>query len=204
MNNSSNRKIYKTWARVYDKLFGSRYFNSQRKLELSMLNIKNGDKVLLVGVGTGEDLRFIPRNAKITAVDITDKMLHIAKSKAEELGFIDYDILNMDGENLEFEDNSFDFVVLNLILSVIPDGNKCLKEAYRVLKKNGKIGIFDKFIEDHSKPNLFRRLFNKITKILGTDINRRFSDILGNIKLRIIDEKKSILGGAYVIIILQK
>lgn len=204
MNNSSNRKIYKTWARVYDKLFCSRYFNSQRKLELSMLNIKNGDKVLLVGVGTGEDLRFIPRNAKITAVDITDKMLHIAKSKAEELGFIDYDILNMDGENLEFEDNSFDFVVLNLILSVIPDGNKCLKEAYRVLKKNGKIGIFDKFIEDHSKPNLFRRLFNKITKILGTDINRRFSDILGNIKLRIIDEKKSILGGAYVIIILQK
>lgn len=204
MNNSNNRKIYKRWARVYDKFFGSKYINSQRKLELSMLNIKKGDRILLIGIGTGEDLRFLPRDVKVTGVDITNEMLYIARGKAEQLGFSDYEILNMDGESLEFEENSFDIVVLNLILSVIPDGSKCLKEAYRVLKKDGQIGIFDKFIEDGAKANLFRRLLNKITSSLGTDINRSFSDILGNLKLRIVDEKKSILGGAYRIIILKK
>ena len=110
----------------------------------------------------------------------------------------------MDGQKLEFEDSQFDYVVLNLILSVIPDGHKCLSEAYWVLKPGGKMAVFDKFLEDKKEPNIMRKLINNIAKSLGTDINRKFSDILGSITLRVIDEKKSILGGIYKIIILQK
>lgn len=49
-----------------------------------------------------------------------------------------------------------------------------------------------------------RKFFNNITKALGTDINRRFSDVAHNIKLKVLEEKSSILGGIYKIIILQK
>lgn len=106
--------------------------------------------------------------------------------------------------NLSFEDNEFDYVVLNLILSVVPDGNKCLKEAYRVLKPNGKIAIFDKFASDGQKESLAKALLNKLTTSLGTDINRKFSQISKGINLKVVEERKSIFGGMYKIMILEK
>lgn len=204
MNNIDNIKIYKRWVGLYDLLFGSKYISKQRKAEISMLNLKEEDNILFVGIGTGEDLRFIPKGINVTGVDITNEMLDIARKKVDELGLEKANIINMDGQNLEFEQNHFDYVVLNLILSVIPDGNKALKEAYRVLKPGGKIAIFDKFIEDEKSPNIMRLLLNRITKSLGTDINRKFSKIIGNVNLKVQEEKKSILGGMYRIIILEK
>ncbi len=185
-------------------LFGSKYINRQREVEISMLELKNEDKILFVGIGTGEDLRFIPKEVDVTGVDITNEMLDIARKKSKELGLKNSKITNMDGENLDFEEDTFDYVVLNLILSVIPNANKALKEAYRVLKPGGKIAIFDKFLDDGKNPNIMRRLLNSITRSLGTDINRKFSDILGRVNLKLIKEKKSILGGVYKIIILEK
>lgn len=204
MNNIKNKKIYRRWAGMYDKFFGSDYINKQRELEISMLNLKAGDRVLFIGIGTGEDLKFIPKGLEIVGVDITDEMLDIARKKAKKLNLNDIQILNMDGQKLDFDDNSFDVVVLNLILSVIPDGHKCLSEAYRVLRDDGTIAVFDKFLDDKSNPNFIRRVLNKVTSYLGTDINRRFFDILGNIKLSVMEEKRSILGGMYRIIILKK
>jgi ubiquinone/menaquinone biosynthesis C-methylase UbiE len=204
MNNLRNKKIYRRWAGMYDKFFGSGYINKQRELEISMINLKAGDRILFIGIGTGEDLKFLPKGVEVVGVDITDEMLDIARKKAKKLNLKDTQILNMDGQKLDLKDNSFDVVVLNLILSVIPDGHKCLSEAYRVLKRGGTIAVFDKFLEDKSRPNILRSLLNKVTSSLGTDINRRFSDILGNIKLSVIEEKRSILGGMYRIMILKK
>ncbi|WP_347462214.1 class I SAM-dependent methyltransferase [Clostridium intestinale] len=171
---------------------------------MSMLNLKNEDKILFVGIGTGEDLRFIPEGIGVTGVDITNEMLDIARKKARELGLKEAKIINMDGQNLDFEEDTFDYVVLNLILSVIPNANKALKEAYRVLKPGGKVAVFDKFLDERKDPNILRRLLNSITRSLGTDINRRFSDMLDRVNLKVIEEKNSILGGRYRIIILQK
>jgi Mn-dependent DtxR family transcriptional regulator len=82
MNNSNNKKIYKRWAGIYDKFLGSKYINKQRELEISMLNLKKGDSVLFIGIGTGEDLKFLPRGVEVVGVDITDEMLNIARKKA--------------------------------------------------------------------------------------------------------------------------
>lgn len=204
MNNFDNMRIYRKWSGVYDKFFGSSYINKQRETEISMLNLNPGDSVLFIGIGTGEDLRFIPEGVNVTGIDITEEMLEVARKKVQKLGLKDAKILKMDGQNLDFQENQFDYVVLNLILSVIPNGHKCLSEAFRVLKPGGKIVVFDKFLEDNAKPNFMRKFFNNITKALGTDINRRFSDVAHNIKLKVLEEKSSILGGIYKIIILQK
>lgn len=204
MNNFENMRIYRRWSKVYDKFFGSSYINKQREAEMLMLNLKAGDSVLFIGIGTGEDLRFIPEGVNVTGIDITEEMLSLTREKAQTFGLRSVKTLNMDGQNLDFDGNQFDYVVLNLILSVIPDGHRCLSEAYRVLKPGGKIAVFDKFIEDKKDPNFARKLLNNITKSLGTDINRKFSDILGSLSLKVIEERKSILGGMYRIIVLQK
>lgn len=204
MDNNSNVRIFSAWSKIYDVFFASKIINNQRRTAVSLLDLKPGDKVLLIGIGTGEDLKFLPKGVKVVGVDITEDMLNIARQKAKRLGFEDAEILNMDGQNLAIKDNTFDAIILNLILAVIPDGHQCLMESYRVLKPKGKIVIFDKFLQEGKNINLFRILLNKITIKLGTDINRKFLDILKEIKLEIVEDRKSILGGMYRIVLLTK
>jgi len=204
MDNLSNKKIYKKWSKIYDKFFGSNIFNNQRKLEIDLLRLKPEDKVLFIGVGTGEDFKFLPKGVQVTGIDITDEMLEVARKKADILNLGNVNILNMDAMNLSFEDEEFDYVVLNLILSVVPDGNKCLKEAYRVLKPNGKIAIFDKFAGEGQRESLVKALLNKLTTSLGTDINRKFSEISKDVNFKVVEQRESLFGGMYKIMILEK
>ncbi|EQB86137.1 ubiquinone/menaquinone biosynthesis C-methylase UbiE [Clostridium punense] len=204
MDNLRNKKIYKKWSKIYDKFFGSSIFNNQRKLEIDLLTLNPEDKVLFIGVGTGEDFKFLPKGVQVTGVDITEEMLEVARKKADTLNLEKANILNMDAMNLSFQDKEFDYVILNLILSVVPDGNKCLKEAYRVLKPNGKIAIFDKFAGEEQKKSVVKALLNKLTTSLGTDINRKFSQISSGINLKVLEERNSIFGGMYKIMILEK
>jgi ubiquinone/menaquinone biosynthesis C-methylase UbiE len=204
MNNQENIKIFSKWSRLYDIFFGSNIFNKQRKKAIDLLELQSRDNVLLIGIGTGEDLKFIPKGVKVTGIDITDDMLDIAQKKAIKLGIKDIEIIKMDGQNLEFSEDTFDAIVLNMILAVIPDGNKCLKESERVLKANGKIVVFDKFLQENRESNIFRSLINKITIKLGTDINRKFLEIKEGTNLKVIKDLKSIFGGMYRIILLKK
>ncbi|MPM38878.1 Ubiquinone/menaquinone biosynthesis C-methyltransferase UbiE [bioreactor metagenome] len=204
MNNLSNKKIYKKWSKIYDKFFGSSIFNNQRKLEIDLLTLNPEDKVLFIGIGTGEDFKFLPKGVQVTGIDITEEMLEVARKKADTLNLENANILNMDAMNLSFQDKEFDYVILNLILSVVPDGNKCLKEAYRVLKPNGKVAIFDKFAGEEQKKSVVKALLNKLTTSLGTDINRKFSQIAKGINLKVVEERKSIFRGMYKIMILEK
>jgi phosphatidylethanolamine/phosphatidyl-N-methylethanolamine N-methyltransferase len=204
MNNTNNKRIYKKWSKTYDKFFGSNYFNNQRKLEIELLKLTSKDKILFIGVGTGEDLKFVPKDASVTAIDITEEMLDVARKKAIDLGMKNIEIINMDAMNLSFSDNEFDYVILNLILSVVPDGNKCFNEAFRVLKTKGRIAIFDKFAKENGSKGKMKLLLNKITMALGTDINRKFTDISKNKNFKLIEMKKSLFGGMYRIIVLEK
>lgn len=204
MDNLRNKKIYKKWSKIYDKFFGSSIFNNQRKLEIDLLTLNAEDKVLFIGVGTGEDFKFLPKGVRVTGIDITEEMLEVARKKADTLNLENANILNMDAMNLSFQDKEFDYVILNLILSVVPDGNKCLEEAYRVLKPNGKVAIFDKFAGEEQKKSVVKALLNKLTTSLGTDINRKFSQIAKGINLKVVEERKSIFRGIYKIMILKK
>lgn len=110
----------------------------------------------------------------------------------------------MDGQQLNFPDEQFDKIILHLILAVIPDPVKTIKEAERVLKPGGKIAVFDKFLDKDQQPSLLRKLINIITRALFTDINRRITDIIPGTELEIIHEEKADFGGTFKIIILQK
>lgn len=107
MNNLSNKKIYKKWSKIYDKFFGSSIFNNQRKLEIDLLTLNPEDKVLFIGIGTGEDFKFLPKGVQVTGIDITEEMLEVARKKADTLNLENANILNMDAMNLSFQDKEF-------------------------------------------------------------------------------------------------
>ena len=97
----------------------------------------------------------------------------------------------MDGQALTFPDDSFDAVVLHLILAMIPDPIACVQEATRVLKAEGRIVVFDKFLPETQQTTLLRRLANVVTSFLFSDINRRLEPIIAPAPLEQFHEEPS-------------
>ena len=80
MTNAWNRFIYRLWAPVYDASVG-RFFLSGRKHAITVANLQPGEKVLLVGVGTGADLPLIPDGVMVIGIDLSEEMLAKARQK---------------------------------------------------------------------------------------------------------------------------
>ncbi|OAJ74842.1 phosphatidylethanolamine N-methyltransferase [Brevibacillus sp. SKDU10] len=185
MNNVWNKLIYKLGAPIYDVFFNSGIFLNARKKVFEDLVLSNKQQVLFVGIGTGADLCFFTeQDIQIIAIDISPSMLSQAKGKTNKKMNIQF--LEMDAQHLAFSDQSFDMVVANLILSVVPDANQCMKEIIRVTKERGTIIIFDKFKPKNKKLSLKKRLLRPVISLLGTDIGRNFEVIVKPYKEQII------------------
>ncbi|MGG4095442.1 class I SAM-dependent methyltransferase [Paenibacillus lautus] len=204
MNNNWNKIIYKIWSPIYDKIFNSSIFLQARKQIFQETPFNNTQKILFVGVGTGADLELLNHyDLDITAIDFSPDMLRKARAKFKNSRI---KFLEMDAQNMAFNDMSFDYVVGSLILSVVPDADKCFQEMGRVLKQEGRIVIFDKFTPSNNKLSLSKRLFRPLIKVLGTDIGLNFEALyLRNNKNLIIEEDKPVmLNGMYRKIVVRK
>ena len=201
MENSTNIKKYKRLAPVYNLLMGNSFFLKARIRAFQLLNLKPDDRVLLAGVGTGIDIPLIPDYCSMTGIDISEAMLDKARKNYSDRRI---ELINMNAEELGFPDNSFDFVVLNLILSVVENPRQTMSEAIRVLTPKGKILVFDKFLLSQKKIGVVRRSINKISSFIGTDINRSFDDIIQGQSVRVILDEASVFRGNYRIIVLKQ
>ncbi|SEM74107.1 class I SAM-dependent methyltransferase [Lihuaxuella thermophila] len=176
MDNRWNKAVYKLWSPLYDLFFNAGMFLDAREKVFEDIEFESGQKTLLVGVGTGADLPFmINHDMKITAIDLSTDMLYKARQKfcSSNITF-----LEMDAQSLAFPSNSFDTVIANLILSVVPDPIRCMKEIIRVTRQGGQIIIFDKFVPSNQTLSIFKRMIRPIVAVLGTDIGRRFENIV--------------------------
>ncbi|OPZ75538.1 MAG: Demethylmenaquinone methyltransferase [Verrucomicrobia bacterium ADurb.Bin474] len=203
MNNRRNLLIYRMWAPIYDRVAG-RFMCPGRSRAMAVLNLQPGDRVLLVGVGTGADLPLLPPGVSAVGVDLSIHMLDKARRK---LPIVDREIhlVQGDAQELLVEEGAFDAVIFNLILSVIPDGKTCLRENLRALKPGGRAVVFDKFLPDNRSLTIWRRLLNFGTALFGTDITRRFSDLVSDESgIEILLDEPSILRGAYRVKLIAK
>lgn len=200
MKNSTNKAKYRRLAPIYDLFFGGILRNAREKA-LAELELKAGDRILLVGVGTGLDIPLLPEGCHITGIDISEAML--AKAQAR-VGARDVQLAVMNAEQLQFADGTFDCVVLTLLLSVTENPRGALSEAIRVLRAGGTILVFDKFVRKGKEKGFVRRLLNVFTSFVATDINRCFEDIVAGLPVRTVKDDPSLFGGNYRIILLEK
>lgn len=114
---------------------------------IALANIKEGDVVLDLGSGAGFDCflasKKVGENGKVMGVDMTPKMVEKAKNNAEKYGYKNVEFKLGEIENLPIEDNSIDIIISNCVINLSPDKEKVFKEAYRVLKKDGKMFVSD-------------------------------------------------------------
>jgi ubiquinone/menaquinone biosynthesis C-methylase UbiE len=198
-----NRLRYTVWAPAYDAIARAAGFDIARRLSIDRLRLASGDRVLIIGAGTGLDLDFLPSNVHVTAIDVTPAMLkHLDRRAASTGRSVTARI--MDARQLAFPDSSFDAVVMHLILAVMPQPERGLSEAVRVLKPRGRIAVFDKFLRDEERPSLKRRLLNAIAKPLFSDLNRRLGPLMAGTRLVIENDEPVAFGGTYRVVTLMK
>ena len=143
-------------------------FSKQRK---NMLKEAQG-KILEVGAGTGKNFEYYPDDSEVTAIDFSSKMVKIAKKKAAGLPNISR-VLEMDVENMSFDDNTFDTVITSCVFCSVPHPIIGLKEIRRVCKRGGKILMLEHV---KSKKPIIAPLMDIINPIplhiYGANINR--------------------------------
>ncbi len=114
---------------------------------LAFSNIKEGDVVLDLGSGAGFDsfiaARKIGDSGKVIGVDMTEEMVEKAKKLSDKYGFRNVEFRLGDIENLPVDDESVDIIISNCVINLASDKKAVFKDAYRVLKKNGRMFVSD-------------------------------------------------------------
>ena len=201
-SNAWNRVVYRAWAPVYDRLLG-RVFRPGRAAAARLLALRAGERVLLVGVGTGQDLPFLPAGVLALGVDLSRPMLERARRRLPTVP-AQVDLRQGDAAILDVATGSFDAAILSLVLSVVPDPAAVVAEVMRALRPGGRAVIFDKFAPDTRAPSLPRRTLSLITRLFGTEIDRRLGDVLAGAPCRVVSNDPSILGGQYRVVLLRR
>jgi phosphatidylethanolamine/phosphatidyl-N-methylethanolamine N-methyltransferase len=128
------------------------FLKPQKKKFFNEINQLPYGNLLEIGVGNGSHFPLY-KNHKITGIEISSSMLNVAKKNST--GGIE--LFQMNGEQLEFPINSFDYVVLSHVIAVADQPEKLLSQCYNVLKSNGKLLILN-----HFTPNNWLKYMDRI------------------------------------------
>ena len=135
-------------------------------------------RVLFVAIGTGLDIRFFPPGRNLVGIDISDKMLEVARPRLDAYeGEIETHA--MDVHDMSFADDEFDQVFTSCTFCSVPNPVQGLQALRRVLKPGGELHMFE---HTGSRYYPFRLMMDAMTPLLrarGTELNR---DTVANVK----------------------
>ncbi len=110
-------------------------------------NIEDGDTVLDLGSGAGFDCflasRKVGKTGKVIGLDMTEAMIDKARILARMHGYSNVEFRLGDIEKMPLNDSSVDVIISNCVINLAPDKSKVFREAYRVLKNDGKMYVSD-------------------------------------------------------------
>ena len=138
-------------------------------------------EVLEIGVGSGLNFPFYDAQkiTKIWALEPSEAMQILAK-KAPRDPRLNIEFITLPSEQLPFEDNSIDTIVITFVLCTIPDVQLALQMMYRVLKPHGKLLFAEHGRAPDKQTQFLQNLVNPLWRRVagGCNLNRHISNLL--------------------------
>lgn len=117
----------------------------------SLGQLEPGERILDVGSGAGTDslvaVQMVGAVGSVTGIDMTEEMLAKARASGALMGVPNVEFLEAEAEALPFSDESFDVVISNGVIDLIPDKDAVFSEIWRVLAPGGRIQVADVTIQ---------------------------------------------------------
>lgn len=192
-------KAYDRLARGYDHLFGP-IFNPGRRRIIERMGCQGGERVLEVGVGTGLSLPYYPQDTAVVGIDVSDKMLAVARERVARQGLNNVALHRMDAQAMAFEDDSFDTVVAMYVASVVPDDARMSAEMRRVCRPGGDLFVVNHFTHHNRHVRRLERLVTRATPFLGFDADFPLEPFLQRAGFRVLTIEPVNLGGYWSVI----
>lgn len=124
----------------------------------AIAGLKTGETVLDLGCGGGFDCflaaRQVGDTGKIIGVDMTPEMIDKARANAKKSDYGNVEFRLGEIENLPVADDSIDVILSNCVINLSPDKARVLAEAYRVLRKGGRLSFSDILATEPLSPEL--------------------------------------------------
>ena len=118
----------------------------------TMGRLQPGERVLDLGSGAGTDslvaAQMVGPEGSVTGIDMTPEMLAKARNAAATMGVANVEFVEGEAERLPFADASFDVVISNGVIDLVPDKDAVFGELYRVLAPGGRMQIADVTIQN--------------------------------------------------------
>ena len=201
-SNRKFQKFYDLCAPIYDVMIKSFLFirrlgnDEQMRTEyLNQLEIAPGDKVLEVSIGTGSNLRYLPKTCKYFGLDISLGMLKRCEKNLRKWK-LDFELFFGAAESLPFADNEFEVVFHAGGIKFFGDKRQAIKEMIRVAKPGTKIMIMDqadKLADDVLKVPIARQFFKGLKEMTVAPVDLVPED-MENVRLDYV-----LNGGCYLL-----
>jgi demethylmenaquinone methyltransferase/2-methoxy-6-polyprenyl-1,4-benzoquinol methylase len=172
---------YKLISKFYgllDKVYFKNNDNNPRFI-LSKKIQNNVSKLLEIAIGTAENSILLAKqnpNINIVGIDLSMEMLKIAQNRIYNENINNIELKKMDAMNIEFDDQTFDYIVISLLLHEISENNAniILSECLKVLKNNGKL-----YIIEWEEPNsIIQKILFSIIKFMEPFANKEFKTFM--------------------------
>jgi ubiquinone/menaquinone biosynthesis C-methylase UbiE len=165
-------RIYdNTWGRMFSALYDRAFEASEeaglRQMRAELLAGARG-RVLELGSGTGLNLELYPREG-LDSLTLTEPDPHMFRQLRERTKKVcaGADLVQAGAEDLPFDDDSFDTVVVTLVLCTVPDQPAALQEIRRVLKPGGQLLYLEHVRSDHPDLAKWQDRLEKPWRFLG-------------------------------------
>jgi len=170
-------RIYSDFADFYDHVF-TRVFSRRIDQVIKNLDIQPGANVLEVGIGTGLSVDAYPPHCNVVGIDLSQDMLDRAARKMDPSRHGHIHLQQGDALNLEFADDSFDFVTAFHVITVVPDPKRMLEEMVRVCRPGGRIVIINHFSSERALIRFVIDRVDPLTRHLGWSTRLRLKDLV--------------------------
>jgi len=189
MEAQRTERVYSRISGHYD-LFFDRVFQPGREKAMRVLDLKAGERVLEVGVGTGLVLPLYPREVEVVGIDLSEKMLGEARERINRLALRHVSVLKMDAAHLQFPDGTFDAVFAPYVISVVANPRRVLAEMKRVTRPGGRIVIVNHFLSRNPVKASLEKALTPLTVHIGFRLDTPLESVLDDPELVLQAEQR--------------